>query len=480
MKEVRGSDLRPKSQHEEQHEKTIRAFETTNAVTATSERLTPTLPRGQKRSEYHIKNDAMRIKESGRSLMNLSREAKSRLIVCIAAFVMNMGFFFSEGNLHLLTFSNGNQESQEQVRSKRYKIQPIHHERDRRILYLHVGKTGGTSLDMILRSNCRWYKKSQNSCFEAQADAEESVLSRLTERTVHVKWDAIDRQYSKDNATSFLFTVRNPMSRVVSAFNMEHLKNYKGPGAKNPYLIHLKEIFQDCFPVIEDLAKVFAAKVQFNVTKSIQVQDFHNANVTNFVDCFDLGTKTLNGQGHLMQSSHLFYNYAFYASESIRANPEKEVLVIRTENLWRDVTELNMDLANTLVEYGAIYNDTVLHNRKQTASEFTFSNLTNHTVSHGSEAYAVSAGLTKKGREVLCCHLSVENQVFEDVVRAAVNINDAEKEEYLGKFYSECGVSNSEQKQYRKNATIGNEKGGANTVFSWEDWSNARGCNVTG
>lgn len=108
MKEVRGSDLRPKSQHEEQHERTIRAFETTNAVTATSERLTPTLPRGQKRSEYHIKNDAMQMQESGRSLMDLSRKVKSRLIVCITVFVMNM-----------LTTSN--QESQK-VRSNNQSI----------------------------------------------------------------------------------------------------------------------------------------------------------------------------------------------------------------------------------------------------------------------------------------------------------------------------------------------------------------------
>jgi hypothetical protein len=40
----------------------------------------------------------------------------------------------------------------------------------------------------------------------------------------------------------------------------------------------------------------------------------------------------------------------------------------------------------------------------------------------------------------------VENQVFEDVVRAA-NIDNAEKERYLSKIYSECGVTDMEQKQ---------------------------------
>jgi hypothetical protein len=174
---------------------------------------------------------------------------------------------------------------------------------------------------------------------------------------------------------------------------MGHLKYYKGPGAKNPYSIHMKEIFLHCFPIVEDLANVFAAKVQFNVSKSIQVQDFHNPNLTNTIDCFELGKKPLEGNGHILQNSHLFFNYAFYASESIRRSPQTEVLVIRTENLWNDVRDLNMDLANTWIEYGTIYN--------ATASGFRFSNLTNHTVSHGSEAYNVRTGLTTKGREIL-------------------------------------------------------------------------------
>lgn len=133
-----------------------------------------------------------------------------------------------------------------------------------------------------------------------------------------------------------------------------------------------------------------------------------------------------------------------------------------------------------------MYNSTVLHNWKETASGFAFSNLTNHTETHGSETYKVKSGLSDEGRATLCCHMSTENEVFEDIVRGAINLGNAEKEEYLSALYSDCNVSQSDLKKYRKSASIGSVNSNGEmknnqrrTVFSWSDWSNEKGCNIT-
>ena len=115
------------------------------------------------------------------------------------------------------------------------------------------------------------------------------------------------------------------------------------------------------------------------------------------------------------------------------------------------------------MKYGSVYNSTVLHNRKQTASEDTFSNLANNT--HGSESFQVRSGLTKRGKAMVCCHNSAENQIFEDIVRNAINMKEIDKEKYLYGLYRDCGVTLLDQKQYL-------EQGG----FSWTDWSKDVGC----
>jgi hypothetical protein len=319
---------------------------------------------------------------------------------------------------------------------------------DRTILYLHVGKTGGATLDRILRASCEWHKSqgSKRKCYQGLIGIE-PVISHLTRRTIHVNLQPGDRQFARDNATTFLFTVRNPIARAVSAFNMLHLTNSKG--RLNPYTKHLKRIFYDaCFPTIEDLALVLMNKIHSNSSKIVYMQDFRNPSINNTIDCYNVGQKTLSGKGHLMQNAHLFYNFNFYARESTIKYPDKEVLIVRTEHLWDDIDSLNLALAETLVKYGAVYNATILHDRNKTASKLTFSNLTEHIASHGSEGYKVKSGLSKEGKEILCCHLSEDNQVFEDIVRFAVNIGDDEKESYLNLLYDDCGISKSERKIY--------------------------------
>lgn len=66
---------------------------------------------------------------------------------------------------------------------------------------------------------------------------------------------------------------------------------------------------------------------------------------------------------------------------------------------------------------------------------------------------------------MVCCHTSEENQVFEDIVRHAINMIEAEKEKYLNTLYMDCGVTLLDREQYSKQG-----------VFQWTDWFKGVGC----
>jgi len=163
--------------------------------------------------------------------------------------------------------------------------------------------------------------------------------------------------------------------------------------------------------------------------KTIQIlADAHHDsnNKTAVVDCFELGRATLQGQGLELTNPHLFYNYQFYASHTFKKYDDKEILVIRTEHLWRDTNELNRLLLLDTDGSDAT-----------TEEEFLPEGLVR---SYGSEQYPVKSGLSKLGKVVFCCFLIDEIQIFRDLTWQAANLDDLEKQKYLDGLYDDCGV----------------------------------------
>ena len=110
-------------------------------------------------------------------------------------------------------------------------------------------------------------------------------------------------------------------------------------------------------------------------------------------------------------NTHLSLNYEYYIAFITTQFLKKEVLVIRTEELWNDVealnhasggfienqTETNYDNNTTS---SLISNETVVNDNKNDTSSLTLSYLGN--VSHGSEKFSVSSGLSKEGKAPYC------------------------------------------------------------------------------
>mmetsp|Transcript_25422 Transcript_25422/g.37845 ORF Transcript_25422/g.37845 Transcript_25422/m.37845 type:complete len:411 (-) Transcript_25422:87-1319(-) len=297
------------------------------------------------------------------------------------------------------------------------------------ILYLHIGKTGGTTLDQVFRSNCEWNELNKpplrvKNCYSA-LPKKEIPLSSLISQTVHFTvqhrdgdhaMQSIKTAIQRKNVTSFLFTLRNPIDRAVSAFNMQHIDNTLRWPKRYMSEQHLRiNFYHDCFQTIEDLAMVLGRR-RGNTTYVDKV-----TNETR--DCYMLGKQAIRGRaGHIFQGGpHLFYNYGRYHYETIHAYPEKEVMVVRTEHLWDDIARLNVALGG---------------NKSDISEE-----MKRHTATYESEKRPVHSGLSMEGKAILCCYLSGENEIYEDILRRAINLNEDEKRAYLlGGLYADCGT----------------------------------------
>ena len=93
--------------------------------------------------------------------------------------------------------------------------------------------------------------------------------------------------------------------------------------------------------------------------------------------------------------------------------------VLRTSNLWSDVASLEALLGGD-------------------PQPFLESDV-KHT--HGSESYQVKSGVSPDGAISLCCALRHELAVYKDLIMAAVNINESEKEATLRQTLQRCGKS---------------------------------------
>ena len=306
----------------------------------------------------------------------------------------------------------------------------------RKIVYLHVGKTGGTNLEKVLRSSCEYYKRKAkiDKCLSAGINLnEESMVSNLTALTVHenIRPNLVKAFISQNNVTSFLFTLRNPIDRALSAFDMRNPAN-EGTSKNEPKRSLLREFYVDCFPTMQDLADILSRKKRAEYT-----------NLKNEVaDCFKLGSWTITGRGHFLVNDHLVVNYDEYAKVSTKAFPVKEIFAIRTEKFWHDVEILEHALGG---------------------KKRAFQHLQNYSFTHGSHEYVSKSRLDEEGKVSICCFLSDENEIYEDLMRRAVNIQEEEKIESLHKLYNDCGIKTNTTEAW------------TNQSFPWMKWKE-NGC----
>ena len=342
---------------------------------------------------------------------------------------------------------------------------PSDHHASPYILYVHVGKTGGIALERGIPISTRKVIATLKCIVRMTAtnislhDARQSCLHQIyrnqatAELAKHVLahkhlWSTLYKSipqlpnlmdFAMKNLDTILITTRNPVDRVVSNFNYQrnelveqYVKKTKSREEKEKIQNSqhkfsgkgMKESFYNCFADVRYMAEELVDFFHLNQndtnsqSMTLRTTSSNNNIVYNNMNCGQLAMSILSFRraGGL---SHYTSNYRWYKQLTIDERPEVPVLVVRTEYLWQDTTNIEVALGGK-------------------SSNFMRSH---HTMSHGSEKYAVTARLeTDLQRKAVCCAIYDDLQAYQDIVLSALNLDKYEKRETMISVYRDCSV----------------------------------------
>jgi len=276
-----------------------------------------------------------------------------------------------------------------------------------RIVLIHIGKTGGESIRHSLRITCRQRRNPEErlKCRQQMSDHSESALSLHTVGTLHCQ-QAFPSGILNE-ADTFLFTLRSPLSRIVSWFRYTHPQNcrlekdYYSTACNTKRSIESYRIkqrgsawpfkFFRCFPTLGSLAEAVRDKDH---------------------PCSSVAKRTLLGGGPT-SSGHAYFNYQYYWNQTMAIYSNITVLGVRTETLWDDVMQVELEL-------GGSTSSMMLHN-----------------VTHGSEGHERDQ-LSVSTRTTLCCTLRKEMITYGALLKSATNLFDIE--DTLEQVAVQCGA----------------------------------------
>jgi len=300
--------------------------------------------------------------------------------------------------------------------------------KQRSIVLIHVGKTGGETVRHTLKITCDMRKNpvQQKLCKDSFANNKtESALSRHTIGTLHC--DLLLPIDSLERATTLLWTLRNPLDRVVSWFH------YMNPANCRPHVDYHSTACNTNRSIVASLQKknkkgskwpvkffgCFPTMNHFGDALVVPGSD-GSTSTNNNNNCSQIAWRTIAGEASA-SSGHVYFNYKHYWRETMEKYKNKEVWVLRTEHLWEDMIHVERLLLSNS-------NRTVSHQLSQ-----------KHNVTHGSEGHVQRDQLSTGGLRRLCCALRDEIAIYGDLLRMSTNLDSQERNRSLDYLTEQCG-----------------------------------------
>lgn len=147
--------------------------------------------------------------------------------------------------------------------------------------FIHIGKTGGSTLSLLLRNGCHFHVRRQQRGSCNHVVPNETTTSKLVQAYYHVP-DFHKLPNSKHRI--YIITTRDVYDRTVSAFLYTHPRNvpYYGNVETSEERRKFMEIAYACFPTLED----FAASLKRGNSSDCNYPYAHNEIVN--TDCSEL------------------------------------------------------------------------------------------------------------------------------------------------------------------------------------------------
>jgi hypothetical protein len=289
-----------------------------------------------------------------------------------------------------------------------------------KIFFIHVGKTGGTTLrETVLRFGCRLYgqAKAKANCEQSIKTNGESVLGKQTTGLFHYE-RMIPKSSKQREKMDLLYVVREPIARFTSSYEFINPHNCildkKERAMKNKCDSQQRaqnfpasfdsQFYYDCFPTIQ-------AFLNYKPPKILDESDQKSSK-----KCRKLWRYAFHpGQS---EYAHMSANYQYYTTDMGLLKKDRKVWVIRTENLWEDVSHVDTLLGGT----------------------GNFSHVHRRTINKQSTQDGASPS-TNHVPLPFCCGLLPDMLAFRDIINRADNFNDQEKRETNERSWSRCNVT---------------------------------------
>lgn len=256
------------------------------------------------------------------------------------------------------------------------------------VCLVHIGKSGGTSLACSLGFNSPGYT---DPCPD---EVTPGLLPQYTTRRFHLsQYDCFD------DSAFYLFLIRNPYDRLISAFNYDNVsrspKNFERVLSSQEFAKR-KKLFLDCpFTTIEKMAQLGLSKAA--TATDVCKQRAHEA---------IYGTENYSAQ--------LFCNLQFYL-ESIPK--DAKILALRTEHLSNDWHSAEVTIGGDL---------------NQTT------NIAQKNVNDYSEKKEKL--ISDNSRNIICEKLCNEILVYRTILQHAANLNHEQVQASIDELKESCPV----------------------------------------
>jgi Sulfotransferase family len=321
--------------------------------------------------------------------------------------------------------------------------------------FTHIGKAGGNTAKKVLYTLHRKLPPTE-------------IKRHYYNLEIHTNGLNDDKaQKNFHRTTTFLYAIRNPLTRVTSAFNYMHYDNTDSRQAQGKSQI--KDIFyKRCFPKLED----YFAALNTTAFYGLQGNSFPNdENVLNATVVYEVlgkdpSAKTeycqrlalVSLQDHLSDlkriNVHLVANNEYFHHCTWQKIPDRELWAARTEVLWDDLQSLDRRLDGfgdfSILDVGRVSNQNKLIKVEQTQKQ---------------------KDDDKQNWRNLCCALAKENSVYQDILNLAENLSGVQKLGTMTNLWKLCGLSDQDLLRYWK------PQKDELMSLSWLDWQKDN-CNA--
>ena len=302
------------------------------------------------------------------------------------------------------------------------------------IMFVHVGKAGGNTLRVLFKVYCQ---SDRHRIDKGCNDSPDSMLSDQVAGFMHSNFITFksSMNYSKAasspdtnkgiaNAEAFLFSLRNPVDRAMSWYHYEHPQSclhntatriacHTAIDIANDPRTETALFFQTCFPSQHDFVAAF------NRTGGSALQQACNYLARRVIQGKAVKSRETRGFKPRQGFKHISYNMRYYLNLTLDLFPDRDVLVVRTENMWDDLKDLDLKLGG----YGI------------------FGEREGYQDSHGSETYKKKDALSVEEYGLICCALRDEMELYRQLLERAINLDAAAKETTIVDTAKRCGFS---------------------------------------